>query len=100
MAVTCSITTDEPTNRSDSFAEHRSVVTSVLKLYRWATVHAEDKLWVDPSSMPVKSSRSSWGMDHPLLFDSAELLSEEPASIDSSRLRLSDGRAGFGSQAT
>lgn len=41
----------QATNRSDSFAEHRSVVTSVLKLYRSVTEHAEDKLWVDTTAV-------------------------------------------------
>ena len=41
----------QATNRSDSFAEHRAAVTSVLKLYRRITEHAEDQLWVDTTTV-------------------------------------------------
>lgn len=35
------------TNWSDSFLEHRAIITLVLGLYRRLTQHAEDQLWVD-----------------------------------------------------
>jgi hypothetical protein len=41
----------QATNRSDSFAEHRATVALVLKLYRRITEHAEERLWVDPTSV-------------------------------------------------
>ena len=41
----------QATNRSDSFAEHRSTVALVLKLYRRITEHAEDRLWFDTTSV-------------------------------------------------
>jgi hypothetical protein len=39
------------TNRSDSFVEHRATVGLVLNLYRRATEHAEQRLWVDTTSV-------------------------------------------------
>ena len=41
------------TNRSSSFADHRSTVRHVLALYRRATEHAEAKLWIDATDASV-----------------------------------------------
>ena len=41
------------TNRSDSFVEHRSMVTLVVGLYQRATERAEEQLWVDLSDAGV-----------------------------------------------
>ena len=41
----------QATNRSDSFAEHRDTVALVLRLYRSITEHAEDRLWVDTTTV-------------------------------------------------
>lgn len=42
------------TNRSDSFAEHRGIVSAVMKLYNRVTVKAEENLWFKTS--PVGDS--------------------------------------------
>lgn len=39
------------TNRSESFAEHRSQVAKVIRLYRDVTEHSEDRLWVDTTEV-------------------------------------------------
>ncbi len=39
------------TNRSESFAEHRSEVAKVIRLYRDVTEHSEDRLWVDTTEV-------------------------------------------------
>lgn len=39
------------TNRSESFAEHRSQVAKVVRLYRSVTEHSEDRLWVDTTEV-------------------------------------------------
>ena len=39
------------TNRSESFAEHRSQVAKVVRLYRSVTEHSEDRLWVNTTEV-------------------------------------------------
>lgn len=39
------------TNRSESFAEHRSTVELILRLYRTVTERAEEMLWVQTSEV-------------------------------------------------
>lgn len=39
------------TNRSESFAEHRSQVAKVIRLYRGVTEHSEDRLWVNTTEV-------------------------------------------------